>query len=619
MKEERFRFVIEQLRHSRLRVGRVIDIDLPKTAYSVRPGSVLPIEEAMILHAAIYLIAPKLDRKLHKHVYSYRLQPDWERRVKRADSMFGEGNADDIPFLKNKTIRSFAIDEPWYQAWPEFDAEGVRAVHELGFRFLTKTDISAYFENIDLQLLESLLREWLPQEVTLVELIMRILNSWTRRTTAGVPIGRGIPQGNDISSFLGNLFLIPLDRALDAFSKSRGVTWFRYVDDVKVFTKTYDDARDAVFVINDALRHLHLNLQGSKTKILQGDTLEAELFDPELATVNDLISQMQPLVKAKAWDRKKMTLVIRRASPVASLFTRRLPDGVCDLDGRTSRLFRRTLTLYGMGRRPQLRRAAVEALKHLPDFRMLRSILQYLRKLEYSQHDLIVPELLAMIADGKLPFPYQVAAVLDALGDFHPSSTKEIASRMRGLVQDRRSHWYVRQKALEVISVWPYREHYVPVLFEAALGDEHPWVRRASMLLLARGTVEFVRQRVARLVYHADSEVSRIALYWQAHLSDPDAANKAITAMRHGDPTDAAFNRNIAKMYLLRCSHDERVGKRLHEHVELYRRSHSERIRWHVGNLCSQLGRWIHVPPASEVEAKPAGDKRKRRRTRSHR
>jgi len=91
---------------------------------------------------------------------------------------------------------------------------------------------------------------------------MRILHSWTRRTPAGIRIGRGIPQGNNVSSFLGNVYLAPLDKILVAFARKTGAVWFRYVDDIKVFTKRFNDARDAVFLINGGLRNLHLNLQG---------------------------------------------------------------------------------------------------------------------------------------------------------------------------------------------------------------------------------------------------------------------------------------------------------------------------------------------------------------------
>src|ERR1051325_4518919 len=73
LKADRFRFIVEQLQHHRYRVGRLTEIDIPKTGLSVRPGNILPIEEATILNAIVYLIAPKIDPKIREEVYSYRL------------------------------------------------------------------------------------------------------------------------------------------------------------------------------------------------------------------------------------------------------------------------------------------------------------------------------------------------------------------------------------------------------------------------------------------------------------------------------------------------------------------------------------------------------------------
>ena len=42
LKADRFRFMVEQLKHDRYRVGRLTEIDIPKTGLSVRPGNVLP-------------------------------------------------------------------------------------------------------------------------------------------------------------------------------------------------------------------------------------------------------------------------------------------------------------------------------------------------------------------------------------------------------------------------------------------------------------------------------------------------------------------------------------------------------------------------------------------------
>jgi len=590
LKKERFRFIVEQLRNHRYRISRLTDIDIPKTGLSVRPGNVLPIEESTVLHAVVYLIAPRIDPKLKKGVYSYRLAKDWEKRAKRAEDLFLQSEVENIPFFKRRTIRRISIEEPWYEAWPEFDAAGIRAVKEQGFTHLTKTDISAYFENIELRILDSILRRFLPRETAIIEILLRILEYWTRRTPSGVPIGRGIPQGNNVSSFLGNLFLTPLDDALESFTRRRGATWCRYVDDVKVFTKSYEDAREAVFLINSELRNLHLNLQGSKTDILSGTDLEQELFDKDLEKINDLIEKAEKFKSVPT--SRHFTKVLRLAGPITQQFTRGLPASVANLSGKQSRLFRRCLTLFGIGQRPQLRRAAIGALRHLPDVRVLRSALSYLTKLDAKHHDDVLADLLNLLHEGELPFPYQVATVVEAMRNLSPSDPRALASELRKIGLNNQPDWYVRQKTLETISVLPYREISAEKLVMAALGHENPWVRRAGAALIVRGSVEWVRKQVRTLVYHPDPDVSRVAMYWNRHLEDGQVASQALAGLFTTDRNDRTFMRRLQMLYLLRCHADQAVGSRLLEYVREFSRSKKPIVKWHCEFLENQLAKW---------------------------
>jgi len=206
---DRLGHMIEEVQSQRYRPRYLLEIDLPKSNLSVRPGNVLPIEEASLLHAISYVLAPLLDKKLDRAVYSYRLHRDWKKKAKKRESLFREVDIE-IPFLRRKTIASISPFEAWYERWPEFEANAKLAVTKEGFTHLTKTDITAYFENIDLRLLEALIRSLLKREEgKVIELLFRILEGWTRVTSAGTSVGRGIPQGCDVSSFLGNLYLVP--------------------------------------------------------------------------------------------------------------------------------------------------------------------------------------------------------------------------------------------------------------------------------------------------------------------------------------------------------------------------------------------------------------------------
>lgn len=586
--DDRLHHLCQEVRSYRYRPRHLLGIDIPKSGLSVRPGNVLPVEESLLLHAIMYLLAQRLDSKLSPNVYSFRLHRDWQKRAKRGESLFKEGD-EEIPFLKHKTVRKLDPFEAWYAAWPDFDKQTARAVHEFGCKFLTKTDISAYFENIDLRILETQLRSLLRRdEDAIFEILFRILDGWTRVTTTGTPIGRGIPQGEDVGRFLGNLYLIPLDAALDQFCRRHGGHWCRYMDDVKVMTKTEAQARESVFLINNVLRQLHLNLQGSKTRILTGEELDAEIYDPDGELVAGVIDEVQKLLPLTRSNSKQVTGELKKLSPLLPRFRKKSGKAVSQLDGDGSRLFRRMMTAYGMAARPHLIYPAFEALRQLPDLRILNKSLRYLTQQPVDRHDEITERLLKLIEDDGLLFPYQVAVVLDTFRHLHPASPWSVASRIRRYALDRKRFWYVQQKAGEAISYFPYREEYAATVAERLLGDEHPWVRRAGCLLLVRAPVEVVRNRVQKLICHPDHRLSRAALYWNRFITDPQFADQTLARFTKGNQNDRSFVFYIPAFYAIRCSPEPSIVARLSRTAAAFIASRSAKVRWHAEMLVEQ-------------------------------
>ncbi len=481
---ERLAHVLEEIRDNRYRPRHLIELDIPKSGLSVRPGNVLPIEEATILHSIVYLLAPRLDPLLSENVYSYRLHKDWTIRVKRGKSLFKD-DEQELPFLKGKTIRRLSPFEPWYLAWPEFDRERIKAAREAGYSHLTRTDIASYFENIDLRLLEAQLRTLLPKQGALMQLLMRILESWTRVTSTGTPIGRGIPQGNEASSFFGNIYLIPLDEALKKFCSRHDAHWFRYVDDVEVYSKDYQTARDVVFVINEELRALYLNLQGSKTEILSGAKLDKVRSSSESEAIEAVWSELERIDCRAVKNRRKVTSTLKNLKPILTRFRKGLPESAQNLSKRDSRVLRRLMTLYGRCGRTWLRKTAFSALEEPPNLRMLHKCLRYLRQMPYKEHEAISRQLLKLVEGETFPIPYHSAMVLETIRLMHSSNGgKGLAAQIRKYALSRKRDWTIRQKALECIASLQVREDHAVNLAKRYLKDEHPWVRRAALVLL---------------------------------------------------------------------------------------------------------------------------------------
>jgi hypothetical protein len=560
----------------------LIEIDIPKTSLSVRPGNVLPIEESTLLHAIIYLLAPKLDAALSEHVHSYRLHPEWKKRVKKGRSLFHDTELA-LPFLKQQTIRALDPFEAWYEAWPEFVKAAAKAAKVEGYTHVTKTDISAYFENIDLSVLEAIMRNQLKQnEDRTIELLFRVLRAWCRTTTHGTPIGRGIPQGNDVSSFLANLYLVSVDQRLSTFTARKPAKWLRYADDFQVFTRNEQDAREALFVINDALRQLHLNLQPSKTKILDGADLDEELDDSDMTQINHALESIQ---LPAALPGTRVTELLRPLSSIRSRFTRGLPGAVSDLDQKQNRIFRRLLTLYGECQRTHFIDASFTALESLPDLRVLDKTLRYLLQMPYDRHDSILERLLSMVENDVLPFPYQKGRVLNATRELHPLIWPGVVSRIRAIGFGAQKPWFVQMEAACAVATFPHQERHLDSLAVRLLEHENTEVRRAGCILLTRGSLNTVRQEIETLLGDPDPSLARLAsLFWRM-ISDKRFAAAELDRLRRGTWNDTVAIRNLARIYALRCSPDLETVQSLREFIRTRPKTRSAKVSRHLDHL----------------------------------
>ena len=588
---ERIDYLISEIESLRFRPRHLIEVQVPKSGLSVRPGNVLPIGESMVLHAITYLIAPRIDKYLDGQVYSYRLVGDWEKKIKKGRGLFREASRE-IPFLKKKTVRQFDPFASWYEAWPDFQNARSSAVLSDGYTHLTKTDITAYFENIDLRTLEALLRRYLPNEPRLIRLLMRVLGSWTRRTSSGIPVGRGIPQGSDVSSFLGNIYLIPLDSELKKFCKSRDAKWFRYVDDVEVYTKSERDARDVVYLVNEELRALHLNLQGSKTQILTGAKLIAELSTADDKILDSASQALSKLKSQKKVDQKAVSAELLKLRPLAGRYRRGLPNSIVGLNRSEDRTLRRLMTCYGMAGRPYLKSVALSCLQELPEMRILEKSLKYLSNLDYKYHGEAIKKLLGMLENGVFPLPYQAAIVIEKIGMMHPIEMVSIASTVRRYGLKKGRNWMVKQKAGETIAQYPYREGYAESVSRKLLADSEPWVRRAGMVVLTRTSVENVHNRLDELIYSPDPPVSEMALFYSRHLRDDEFARGALSSIRKSNQSDYSISKQLPRLWLLTCSKSRTLLSDISEYLGAIE-TKSVRLQAHFNSLRARAERGV--------------------------
>ncbi len=387
----------------------LFSIEVPKGNLGYRPGSVISIQDRVVLCSIIYLLANELDSKLPDGVRSFRLKEEGKDK----GSIFEENRIENIPFLKSKTISKY-IDpfEAWYQAWPAFDVESRTVFKEYGYKYLATSDIAAYFENIQLPILRDFLISQLNNEEKIISLLISFLEFWAQKTPDGRPRLRGIPQGSCVTSFLGNIFLMPLDQELINFENEGEVKYFRYMDDVRIFTKSYKIARDCVLQMTRVLRGLHLNVQTAKTKIYNEDDkneISNHLIDERIDKVNNLIDSFDEMTVSPDLKKNKEL----ELKEIASLKNKNIYSSKKAYEGLDMRFFLRWVQGHINMQSAKFFQLYWRELKRSNDPRLLKKLPLIIKR--FPRHTSVVDRVSDMVINHEFSFDYQIAEALRAL------------------------------------------------------------------------------------------------------------------------------------------------------------------------------------------------------------
>jgi len=212
--------------------SEILRIDVPKKGYTLRPCGYMAPKDRIVYQAVVDSISRRVEEPPEGCVFSHRL---------------------------NENLKSPSMFRYWKVLWLGWRSK-MREVYSSGYCCLLRTDITAYYEQID----HSILRNQILNGQVSDERILDVLDTLLRRWAISDVKHIGIPQGYDASSFLGNLYLINFDKIM----MRQGLKYFRYSDEIYIFTRHEQEARKAIKLITEQLRTLHLNLQEAKTDIL---------------------------------------------------------------------------------------------------------------------------------------------------------------------------------------------------------------------------------------------------------------------------------------------------------------------------------------------------------------
>lgn len=212
--------------------SNLLEIDVPKRGYSIRPGSNQKIEDRIVYQALIDFISNKVKEPPPDGVYSLRL---------------------------NKKPKSNSMFKYWKPLWLEMRRK-MRECYNNGSRCFLKTDITAFFEHIDHNILRSCVFDPYIEDKRILDVLDKLLKKWAVSEMKYV----GISQGCDPSSFIGNIYLTDIDTIM----QREGYRYFRYLDEIYILTRAETEARKALKFLIKHLREMNLNIQEQKTQIL---------------------------------------------------------------------------------------------------------------------------------------------------------------------------------------------------------------------------------------------------------------------------------------------------------------------------------------------------------------
>jgi len=254
-------------------------INIPKKGGTLRYSIETSFFDRIAYHAFGLILIEHFDKLINRRVLSHRL--------------------DDFTYRKKKHRYLFLNS---IEQWKKFE-EYVRV--DANEKTILQTDLQNYFENIRIEDLKKTLLKCLKATKApgtekakirfCIDSICLCLKYWTYNGK------NGLPQNRDISSFLANIYMLPIDEHMIGADYD----YYRYMDDIRIICNDKYQARNALKELIIQLRKIGLNANGSKTNIIEPDTddhiafLKRDSF--ELERIDAMINSRKKPVVAKAF------------------------------------------------------------------------------------------------------------------------------------------------------------------------------------------------------------------------------------------------------------------------------------------------------------------------------
>lgn len=249
--------------HGKYETGHKATYDVPKRELGLRYTLELDFYDRFLYQAICTYLIQYFDPLLSNRVLSHRY---------------------------NKHGNSRYLFKHRIDLWNTFEKISLVALKD--GKTLLVTDLLNYFEQISIDAIEqafvgmiSDIRASGREKNTIrsaVSTLRTLLEKWCYNDK------HGLPQNRDASSFIANVVLDAVDKAMIR----QGYDYFRYVDDIRIICADDYEAKRAINALIYELRNLGLNINSKKTVILNNDSNDIREFFPSTDDTMTLIDTM---------------------------------------------------------------------------------------------------------------------------------------------------------------------------------------------------------------------------------------------------------------------------------------------------------------------------------------
>lgn len=226
---------------------------VPKSAGTQRTKTLLMIEDAIIYQAISNKIGQDAYLQLAENenfVFGSVLRPD----VKLGTELLKEENP------------NYFFFKFWKSLFGKFKESVIKAIEIDKATYKLETDITGFFDSIPHYNLLLTLSTEFGVEDEILDILSQCFNAWSGTKENSTP-GVGIPQGPQPSFLFANLLLHPLDKQVI----SEAHKYYRYMDDIKIYSYSEEELLDILVKIDNYLKSHGLSINSKKTSIKKID------------------------------------------------------------------------------------------------------------------------------------------------------------------------------------------------------------------------------------------------------------------------------------------------------------------------------------------------------------